>query len=959
MAVSRPDRRIDIRLLGPLEVLVDGVPVPLGGPQPRVILTTLALSVGSPVAAERLIDLVWGADPPAAAANTVQVYASRLRRALQPEGAAAPLRSGPGGYVLDLPEDAVDVMRFERWSAEGHERLQAGDPAGAAELLTRALALWPGPNPGDWGGTGAVTGLGDAGRSGLLARLEARRLSTLMDRLDAEVALGHAAQTVPELTELVRQHPLDEGLVARLMTALYLSGRQADALAAYTRAVRQLAHELGVDPGPELTAAHGRVLRHEIDQPAPIAAGGEAAPTTTAATPTATDLGPARLRRGRGELIGRDAELTAALRLLADPSVRVVTLLGSGGIGKTRIALAVADALNQPDPAEQPDPAGPPDQPWVVTVSLATVTDEAELLTSIGSALGARPQGAGDTALDVVVRGLTERRSGSAGPPVLGPPVLVLDNLEQLVERPGAVDALSAILDRVPELRLLCTSRAALRLQEEHPLVIGPLGLPAERERDAVAVRRSDAVRLFVERAAALDPAFALTDDNAEAVAQVCRLLDGQPLALELAAARARLLPPEEMVHRSGRLLHLLTGGDRDLPERQRSMRAALDWSANLLDDDEAALFAQLSVFSGGWTIAAGEAVCPVGEEPFDLMARLVDKNLVVADGSGRLSMLETVREYAAERLAAGPADVARAVRDRHARFYAGLASELGPMCRSSPDATTRARLDAEAGNMSAALEHTAAVDDAEVLAELVVGLLDYWFFSGRIELGERWLRTTRATALPLPLKTQLLGLAGSIAFVQGDLDGALAGFNDSLEAAMAAGNRGLIARCLKAIGIVERHSGRLASALDFTDRAIEEARAGLESGSPGQPVEQLVFPLENERGEILDGMGHHGEARAYFEAYRQLSVAEGDHSNLAWALANLALNAALAAGGEGALDYAAQALVAADAGGSVVGPRRRPQPGRPGRAAPRRPGARARPAGRGARVWSPPRGSC
>jgi predicted ATPase len=658
------------------------------------------------------------------------------------------------------------------------------------------------------------------------------------------------------------------------------------------------------------------VLRHEIDLPALTTTGTGPATATPSGTPTPpppADVGPARLRRGRGELIGRDAELTAALRLLADPAVRVVTLLGSGGIGKTRIALAVADALNQPDHAAPPDQAEP-DQPLAVTVSLATVTDESELLTSIGSALGARPQGAGDTALDVVVRGLTERRTGSAGPPVL-----VLDNLEQLIERPGAVDALSAILDRVPGLRLLCTSRAALRLQEEHPLVIGPLGLPAERERDAAVVRRSDAVRLFVERATALDPAFALTDDNAEAVAQVCRLLDGQPLALELAAARARLLPPEEMVHRSGRLLHLLTGGDRDLPERQRSMRAALDWSANLLDDDEAALFAQLSVFSGGWTIAAGEAVCPVGEEPFDLMARLVDKNLVVADGSGRLSMLETVREYAAERLAAGPAAIAGAVRDRHARYYAQLASELGPMCRSSPDATTRARLDAEAGNMSAALEHTAAVDDAEALAELVVGLLDYWFFSGRIELGERWLRTTHATTLPLPLKTQLLGLAGSIAFVQGDLDRALNSFNDSLEAAMAAGNRGLIARCLKAIGIDERHSGRLASALDFTDRAIEEAQAGLESGSPGQPVEQLVFPLENERGEILDGMGHHEEARAYFEAYRQLSVAEGDHSNLAWALANLALNACLAAGGEGARDYAAQALEAADAGGSVV----------------------------------------
>ena len=666
------ESRLQLRLLGPLEALVDGVPAPIGGQRPRALLAVLALSAGTGVTTERLIDTIWDGTPPAGAPNSVQVYVSRLRKALQVPDQTV-LRSVSGGYLLDVPRDAVDVLHFERLAAAGHDAILDGDPASGARLLADALSLWRGPALADLEGTAAA---------GLVARLEARRLATRMDLVDAEIALGQHTRAIPELEELVQLHPLDEGLVRRLMTALYLAGRQGDALAAYTAAAGRLADELGVDPGPDLQNAHREVLRHELtlvrapaepDHRKPVrpAEPPVAGRTTASAEPGAPSGRDASTRerelllRPRGTLIGRQAEVQRVLELIADPAVRLVSLLGPGGMGKTRLALAVAEAL-----VAESDPG----QPKAVVVPLSAVTEDGELLAAIRQAVGAEAEWTGQPVFEVLTRSLADREL-----------TLVLDNLEQLIDSPGTLEDMMALLDQLPLLTIVCTSRVALRLGREQRIVLGPLSLPgAQQSLDQILA--SDAVRLFQDRAAAVVPGFEVSAANAAAVAEICRLLDGQPLALELAAARVRILPPEEMVRRTGHLLALLTGGGRDLPERQRSMRAALEWSAQLLDDVEARVFAQLSVFAGGWTLPAAEAVCESAEDVLEVLARLVDKSLVAADHTGRLSMLETVREFAGERLAEMGEATVRRTKDRHAVVYADLAAALGPRFRTSPE---------------------------------------------------------------------------------------------------------------------------------------------------------------------------------------------------------------------------------------------------------------------------------
>ena len=904
---------LTVRLLGPLEVLRDGRPVPLGGQRARALISLLALSAGTAVSTPRLVEAIWDGDPPQAAANTVQVYVSRLRRALAGAGGTSPLQSSPVGYLLDVPDDAVDVNRFERLVAEGHARLQAGDAAVAGRLLRDALQLWRGPAVPDLAGLRA----GD----GLIARLDARRLAAQLDRIDADTALGRHGEVVPELQELIRLHPLDEGLVVRLMTALYRSGRQADALAAYTEAAARLDEELGVEPGPQLRGVHTAVLRHEIPgaaEPAPPAGGRPGAPravvvpvqgTPVQGTPPngtppngAPQAGPTQAARTpsaapprpRTSLIGRADELARTLELLTDPQVRLVTLLGPGGTGKTRLAVEVAERLAARHEQDAAELLG-----GVVFVPLSGVDEPSELLAEVCRTLDAAPAWAQEPLLEVAARALGPDRT-----------VLVLDNLEQLVEGPEALDAVVALLDRLPALTVLCTSRTVLHLRGEQLLTLEPLPLPDPGTGgDVDTVLRSDAVRLFTERAAAALPGFRVTPANAQAVAELCRMLDGLPLALELAAARVRLLGPEQMVTRMAKRLQLLSGGARDLPERQRSMRAALDWSAQLLDPDEARAFAQLSVFGGGWTIEAAEAVCDAGDEDLiDLLARLVDKSLVVATGSGRLSMLQTIRDYAAERLRdsldAGP------VRDRHARFFAELAEELGPLIRTSPDAATRSRLDAEAANFSAALEHAATTGDGVLLARLVVGLLDYWFFSGRLGQADRWVRAAQLAQMPAHVQAPLLISIGSFAFVQGDLARAVPAFAGALQAARELGDPLLTVRSLAAGSTAARFSGQPQEALAQLEEALALSRSG--------GAEAVLPMLENERGEVLDSLGRADEARPLFEAYRHHALAEGDRSNLAWANVNLALQALDRGEGDAARRLGESALEAADDGGSA-----------------------------------------
>lgn len=906
---------MEVDLLGPLEVRVEGRQVPAGGARQRAVLALLALSVGAAVPPARMIDSLWDGDPPPTAANTLQVYMSRWRRQMANGASRTPLRTVSGMYVLDLPDAAVDARRFELAADEGRALLHAGDPRSASDRLRAGLRLWRSDSLPEM----AVSATGQAE----LARLEARRLAALADRIDADALLGRHAELVPELQGLVLRYPLDERFVAQLMTALYRDGQQAEALAAYAATADRLVEELGVDPGPALRALHGRVLRQDL---ATMAArplntgaislavrpaknggrGGVALAAPVRAIPTQSGPGAAlatgsiaRIGDGEGgppaqpgtagsgpasspeSLVGRRTELTAALDLLRRPEVRLVTLLGPGGAGKTRLAGEIA-RLRGLDRSMR-----------VAFVPLAAVRHPAGIVREICRVLGAGADWAGEPALDVAARALDGQ-----------PALLVLDNLEQLVG--AGLDPVRQFLEKLPQVTVLATSRAVLKLPGERLLLLGPLP-------------EADAVRLFTERARVVLPGFRVSEENARAVAALCRALDGLPLALELAAARVRVLPPEEILRRLDRRLELLAGGDARLPERQRSMWAALDWSAQLLDPAELRVFGQLSVFAGGWTLDAAEAVCR-SEEPgtpvVDVLGRLADKSLVVADGTGRLGMLETVRDYAREVLAAHPS-TAGATRDRHADHYAALAERVGPQVRGWLTAATgspRAVLDSESGNFAAALHHVAGDGerpaDGERLGRLVAGLLDHWFATGRVRMADRWLRAARAAEMSPGLRARLMLSFGNLAVIRGDLDAA----NEALLEA-GSGDPALAVRAAAVQGVAARYRGRTEEALTHLAGALERLEA---ANLPEVDAVALERALENELGEVLSELGRVDEAVALWQDCRRWAAAADNPGHLAYPLVNLA-RAALDAGRSGAADdLIAEALAAAEASETI-----------------------------------------
>jgi predicted ATPase/DNA-binding SARP family transcriptional activator len=885
---------VQIHLLGPLELVVGGRAVPAGGPRQRALLALLALSVGIAVPPSHLVELLWEDAPPPAAANTVQVYVSRLRRLFTADGGVSPLRSVSGAYLLDLPPEAIDAGRFEALSKRGRARLAAGDPAAAADDLRTALAVWRGAALPDLAGTVVARAA--------VARLESLRLAVLADRIDADALLGRHLALIPELEGLVLQYPLDERFVGQLMTAHYRAGRQADAFAAYTTAADRLAEELGIDPGPALRALHTRILRQEAD----LEQRSLELPTRPAAAEL-VPVGPVVPDQViSASLIGRRAELSGVLELIGQPEARLITVLGPGGAGKTRLVAEVATILRARTGSR------------VVFVPLATVFDATQIPAEICRVLEAEPDWRGEPAIDVAVRAIGD-----------GPAVIVLDNLEQLVD--GDLAGVAELLARVNRLTVLATSRTVLGLPGERLLTLGPLPVPAtDVDRDPISVLGAEAVQLFRERARGVLPSFEVTAVNAAAVAALCRGLDGLPLALELAAARVRVLPPEEILHRLDRRMELLAGGAPHLPERQRSMWAALDWSARLLDPAELHLFGQLSVFIGGWTLDAAEQVCgsfaTAGRSVVDVLGRLADKSLVVADGTGRLGMLETVRDYAREVLAADPA-LAALTRDRHALHYARLAEELGPQSRGWVGASARSgaglsprdRLDLEAGNLTLALEHAAgdrvAGDrvDGELLGQLVVGLLDHWFTSGRLREADRWLRVARRAELSPASRARLLLSFGNLAVVGGDLPAAAEALTEAHQTALRFGDSLLVARTFAARAVADRYLGHADTAFELLTDALEIlAREGVPD------VTGLECALENELGEVLDELDRGLEAVALWEECRRWATAMDNPVQLAYPLVNLARHALETGAGEEARALISQALAAAAASEST-----------------------------------------
>ncbi|MFJ1758077.1 ATP-binding protein [Kitasatospora sp. NPDC088134] len=656
----------------------DGTQVALGGARLRALLAALALREGRPVPAELLADEVWADEPPQDAAAALQTLVGRLRRTV----GRAEVGSGPAGYWLTAPR--TDVAEFRRLAAEGARALAAGDPGTAAERLAGALALWRGP---------ALADLPD--RTGPAARLESQHAEARRHRLTAELALGRAAEVTAELAGLCREHPLDEQLQALRLRALRAAGRTAEALSGYEEIRHTLAEQLGADPGPELRALHQELLTAD---PVPAAVPAQARPTAPAG---------GNLRPGRTSFVGRDSELATVAGALTES--RLTTLTGPGGSGKTR--LSVEAGRREQDAARWPG--------GVWQIELAPLEDPAAVPDAVASALGLRETVLHSTGTGAVAEVLEGGRKDPVSRLVdhLGRRrvLLLLDNCEHVVQ--AAADLADRLLADCPGVTVLATSREPLGVPGEAVLPVEPLPDPA-------------ALRLLAERGAAARPGFR-TDQDPAACAELCRRLDGLPLAIELAAARLRGLTPRQLADRLDSRFALLTAGSRTLLPRQQTLRAVVDWSWELLGPRERAALRRLSVFAGGCTLEAAEQVLADEElvpraEVADLLLSLVDKSLLVA-GLGeqpRYWMLETIHEYAAERLAEA---AETGTGHRHTRYYRELARTAHLNLHGPGQLDELARLDREQENIRAALRRAVDTGREQDALVLVLSMAGYW----------------------------------------------------------------------------------------------------------------------------------------------------------------------------------------------------------------------------------------
>ncbi|MDG4799305.1 BTAD domain-containing putative transcriptional regulator [Micromonospora sp. WMMD980] len=647
-----------VGILGPLEVRDGERPVDVAGARLRALLIRLALDPGQPVSVSALAEALWADAPPADTVNAVQTLVSRLRRAVPGLG----VRSGPAGYRLDLDPDDVDAERFTRLTRDGREALRDGDAPRALATLREALALWRGP---------ALAEVGDAPyAAAAVARLAELRLTAQEDRIEAELRTGRPELLVAELDELTAAHPLRERLAALRLRTLAAAGRPAEALAGYERVRARLADELGVDPSPELRAAHLALLR------------GDAAPPPVAAAPRGN------LRAALTTFVGRDEDLSRLTGLL--DGNRLVTLIGPGGAGKTRLASAAAGRLA----------GGVPGGAWLV--ELAPITDPADVPRAVLDTLGRRDrprEPARPTVRDTLGRLVDAIAADET--------LIVLDNCEHVVE--AAARLAEELLGRCPGLIVLATSREPLGIVGEALEPVPPLRLPPA---DATPADASayPSVQLLRDRAGAVRAGFAVTDDNVADVVEICRRLDGLPLAIELAAARLRTLSPRQVAAGLDDRFRLLTGGSRTALPRHRTLRAVVDWSWGLLTGNERRLAERLAVFPA--SVTAESAAGVAGPAAAALLDALVDKSLLQVVGDGRFRMLETIREYGLERLAA--TGVAAEARAAYAAYFRDLVATAEPHLRTAGQLPWLRLLTAERENIVGALHFACDAGDAD-----------------------------------------------------------------------------------------------------------------------------------------------------------------------------------------------------------------------------------------------------
>ena len=728
------DRRsLEVLLLGPMEARVDGMPVSISGARRRALLIRLALSANETVSPDRLIDDMWGADPPPTAAKALHVQISQLRNMLRVAG-GVPAKSDevlvtrPSGYMLRLGRDSLDTSRFEQSYPAARQAFEQHRPVHAGTICRAALSLWRGP------------ALVDVSQESFavaeIARLDELHLTMIEMRIEADLAQAGHVQIVGELEALVARHPLREHLWWLLALALYRSGRQAEAVRACTRLREILRDELGLDPSAEITKLEHQIIVQDPALEFDIAGAGDQSVEIDNSMPS---LQPGAVVGYRTKLpriptpfIGGEGLLEAIAEQLRVGSV--VTLTGTGGVGKTRAAIEFChDHLADFDQG-------------VFFVELASVSSTGTVIGAVASALPF-VVGGEHSLLETLLDWIGDRRV-----------LLVIDNCEHLVAEVGVL--VEQLIARCSNLKILTTSREALGVHGERVHRVPSL------DADGAAVE------LFCERARATDASF-VPDGHLDAVVQICERLDGIPLAIELAAARMRSLSAEELLGRLQDRFRLLRGSGHTL-DRHQTLRATVSWSYQLLTDNERIFFDRASVFAGGFDLPAAETVCgfdPIdSDDVIDLVSSLVNKSMIVADRGAatmRYRLLETLRQYGEDQIELSGETAL--LRDRHAIYYADLIVELDLLVRGARQVEGEERMSIEWDNLRAAHLWLLAQGDLDLAERLIDGAFLFSAYSMRHDYAVMLQRTVQLGDERGRPSTSMLGMLSYWAEIQGD----------------------------------------------------------------------------------------------------------------------------------------------------------------------------------------------
>ena len=788
---------MQFRILGPLEVANDDGVVSLAGAQ-RSLLALLLLSPNEVVSADRLIEDLWGEDVPESGRTALQVRVSQLRKALG--GARGRIVTLAPGYLLRVGRDELDLYGFERLVSEA----DGAEPVEAAAKLRAALGLWRGAPLVDLSYASFA--------QPAIRRLEELRLAALEKRIEADLELGRQADLVGELEMLVEEHPLREQLHAQLMLALYRCGRQADALAAYQNARRVLVEQLAIEPSAPLRRLEQAILRQEasLDLAATVAArAGLVATVSESSRPVPREEGnaPHNLPSQVSSFVGRERELSELRRLLS--RARVITLTGVGGVGKTRLALQLA--------ASMLDDLG--DGAWFV--DLAPLTNATLVAGKLAGVLGV-PEQPGRSLLQSLIAACRDRQF-----------LVILDNCEHVIDE--AANVADQLVRGCPRMIILATTREPLAIEGEHLYRVPSLFVPPPSA-GPDGLLACDAVRLFADRARQQRSGFAVDLHNASAVGRLCRRLDGIPLAIELAAARLRALPLDEIDNRLDQRFRLLTGGHRTTPRRQQTLQALIDWSYDLLNPEEQEMLERLSVFPGGFDLHSAEAVAGAGfDSPvgvLDQLAALVDKSLLQTEdvGSVRYRLLETMRDYASAKLLERSQPAARALRAAHRDHYLALAETAAPHLIGHGQIEWLDRLQLELDNLRAAISQSLQDPDPSAGLRLGRALCYFWLY--------REPRAEGAAALcaaldrpdaqqPTLVRGRALVAAGILlTMITGEYNAAAARAQEALAIARALADDRLRAEALYVLALINGSRGNEQANLELTGEGLALAMA-------------------------------------------------------------------------------------------------------------------------------------